>query len=397
MKLVYVKNKNGDWLMPCSPAKARRLLESNKAKSIKRVPFTIQLSWDCESFVQKVRIGIDKGSHITGFSAIANNQILMSGYIHHRTNIKKKMADRSNNRRRRRHKLWYREARFLNRASSKRAKRLPVSFSTNAEEIIRVLKKMPLPVSDLTIEDVKIDIKKLYGKTLSSNLRMACLLRDHFTCKQCQKQNCKLQVHHIQYLSKGGANVLENLTSLCPSCHKDVHSGKKKLKAMGSSSFLRRIADRTTRNKCYLYSQLKGMFSFDTVFGYQTADYRHILQLPKTHDVDALCIATLQKNEIVDYNKDNFYNIHFRAKQTRRKYLDQPKKGIGRKKYQVNKELDGFFKGDIVLVRDKFLKQVDSILSNGVLAFKRVIGEPTASVTRKCRLIEKRPTLIFAT
>ena len=40
---VYVLNKHGQPLMPCSPAKARRLLEAGKAKVIKRTPFTIQL------------------------------------------------------------------------------------------------------------------------------------------------------------------------------------------------------------------------------------------------------------------------------------------------------------------------------------------------------------------
>ena len=36
---IYVLNKHGQPLMPCSPAKARRLLEAGKAKVIKRTPF----------------------------------------------------------------------------------------------------------------------------------------------------------------------------------------------------------------------------------------------------------------------------------------------------------------------------------------------------------------------
>ncbi|MBC8459098.1 MAG: RRXRR domain-containing protein [Deltaproteobacteria bacterium] len=45
---VYVKNKNGSPLMPCKPAKARKLLRDEKAKVVNRCPFTIQLLWDCE-------------------------------------------------------------------------------------------------------------------------------------------------------------------------------------------------------------------------------------------------------------------------------------------------------------------------------------------------------------
>ena len=40
---VYVINKHGRPLMPCSPAKARHLLDAGKAKVKKRTPFTIQL------------------------------------------------------------------------------------------------------------------------------------------------------------------------------------------------------------------------------------------------------------------------------------------------------------------------------------------------------------------
>ena len=39
---VYVLNKHGHPLMPCSEAKARRLLKAGKANVKKRTPFTIQ-------------------------------------------------------------------------------------------------------------------------------------------------------------------------------------------------------------------------------------------------------------------------------------------------------------------------------------------------------------------
>ena len=111
--------------MPCSPAKARKLLRNHKAKVVNRCPFTIQLQWDCEENVQSVTVGIDKGSYTTGVSCVANRQILMSGEIHHRTDIKEKMDARRSNRKNRRSRLWYRPQRLDNRASSKRSGRLP--------------------------------------------------------------------------------------------------------------------------------------------------------------------------------------------------------------------------------------------------------------------------------
>ena len=40
---VYVISQLGHPLMPCSPAKARHLLDDKKAKVVKRMPFTIRL------------------------------------------------------------------------------------------------------------------------------------------------------------------------------------------------------------------------------------------------------------------------------------------------------------------------------------------------------------------
>ena len=38
--LVYVLNQHSKPLMPCKPQKARKLLESGKAKVVSRAPFT---------------------------------------------------------------------------------------------------------------------------------------------------------------------------------------------------------------------------------------------------------------------------------------------------------------------------------------------------------------------
>ena len=40
---VFVINKHGKALMPCTPRKARILLRDGKAKVLKKEPFTIQL------------------------------------------------------------------------------------------------------------------------------------------------------------------------------------------------------------------------------------------------------------------------------------------------------------------------------------------------------------------
>ena len=58
---VYVLNKRGEPLMPCSPRKAKVLLKQGKAKVVKRCPFTIQLISATGETKQEITLGIDTG------------------------------------------------------------------------------------------------------------------------------------------------------------------------------------------------------------------------------------------------------------------------------------------------------------------------------------------------
>ena len=54
---VYVLSITNSRLMPCSSAKARKLLKKGRAKTIKLYPFTIKLLFECENKVQGVKLG----------------------------------------------------------------------------------------------------------------------------------------------------------------------------------------------------------------------------------------------------------------------------------------------------------------------------------------------------
>ena len=49
--------------------------------------------------------------------------------------------------------------------------------------------------------------------------------------------------------------------------------------------------------------------------------FRKARDLSKTHDVDALCIATFDIGELVPYHRQHFYQIAFRPRRTRRQLL----------------------------------------------------------------------------
>ena len=356
--------------------------------------------------MQEVRAGIDKGSSVTGIACVGNGKVLFSSEVHHRQDVKEKMADRRDQRKHRRARKWYRAERFLNRASSKRSGRLPPSIKTNIEEIIRVLKQIPLPITSAIIEDVQVDIARLNNPELKGseyqdptrldeNLRIACLMRDGYQCQHCGKQGIRLEAHHLIFRKHGGKDTLSNLLTLCEPCHHRLHEGKIVLNMAGVSGHLDQIAQRSIQGKNYLYATLSDQMPLSTLFGYQTAAFRKARGLPKTHIIDALCLATYQTGDRVAEPAANIYRIRFRPRQTRKRYHRLPRKGQGRVRYQRYEEREGFRKGDIVRVKGKWMKQINAIYVDGRLAFKRVKGEPPAAFPRDCQLLKRGQTIIW--
>jgi 5-methylcytosine-specific restriction endonuclease McrA len=411
--LVYVVNKDGSPLMPCKPAKAKHLLTSGKAKVVNRCPFTIQLLWDCLANVQPVTCGIDKGAKQTGIACIGNGKVLFVATLKHRGDVKEKMTRRRECRRQRRSLLWYRKERFLNRASSIRVDRLPPTTLANINEVIRVVERIDLPISLLVVEDVMVDLRRLSDENLTSsmyqesnrldeNLRLATKIRDDFTCQCCHAQNVPYYAHHIVWREDGGKDSIYNLITVCKKCHHKIHkkgrSGEVRLKTgeivTGMSGMIDQISQLTMQGKTKMYAALSQIAPVFKVFGYQTAAFRKAHSYEKAHWVDAVCVACLKNAFPILPKTDNLYFMTFRPRQTRQRYHVLPKKGKGRVLYQVNESLFGFQKGDIVKVKG-VVKQVHSIYSTGVLAFRRVKGEPNSSVPTQCQLLEKSRTLNY--
>lgn len=60
------------------------------------------------------------------------------------------------------------------------------------------------------------------------NLARQTKKRDNWTCQHCGKQgghlgSAELHAHHIEPRSKGGEDTLNNLITVCHSCHEDLH------------------------------------------------------------------------------------------------------------------------------------------------------------------------------
>src|SRR5699024_7700002 len=99
---VFVINRHGEPLMPCSPRRARLLLKEGRAKVVQREPFTIQLLFGSTGYKQDITIGVDTGHKEVGVSVQTESKELFSSVFTMRNDISKKVGERKMYRRNRR-------------------------------------------------------------------------------------------------------------------------------------------------------------------------------------------------------------------------------------------------------------------------------------------------------
>jgi hypothetical protein len=316
--MVYVISKNGNPLMPCTEAKARKLLRDKKAKVVRKTPFTIKLLWDCEEETQEIVAGMDTGSKFIGCAVISNRKVLYQSEVQMRIDVSKKMKQRLMYRRTRRgRKLRYRKMRWQNRSSMRKSGRLAPSIRSKINSHLREKKFVEsiLPVTRWIVETVKFDIHKITNPNVKGtdyqegnqkgfyNVKAYVIDRDGYSCQHCKgkTKDKKLVVHHI--ISRLiGTDSTDNLITLCVKCHDDYHAGKIKLNIKGKRSKTKHATEIGI-----VKSQLeKQWIGFEETFGYETKYKREkILGLPKSHINDAIAICCEDKQ--VELNNDNIY------------------------------------------------------------------------------------------
>ena len=307
--MVYVLNKNGQPLMPtANHAKVRILLKQNKAKVIKRCPFTIQLMYGSTNYTQPITLGVDAGSKHIGLSATTKNNELYASVVELRNDIVELLSTRRQLRRSRRNrKTRYRKPRFRNRISSKKEGWIAPSIRQKIETHLTAIDKVykMLPITNLVVETASFDIQKIKNPDISGsryqqgeqldfwNVREYVLFRDNHTC-QCCKGKSKdkiLNVHHIESRKVGG-NAPNNLITLCETCHTGHHKGTVRLPKTIKRGMVFRDASFMGIMRWYLLTCLKENYTnVSNTYGYMTKNTRISNSLPKEHYIDARCIS----------------------------------------------------------------------------------------------------------
>ena len=367
--VVFVLNKHGEALMPCKPRKARILLKEKKAKIMKYQPFTIQLLYGSYGYKQEINVGVDLGAKHIGLAITSQDTVLAKGEIELRQDIKSNLETRRIYRRSRRNrKTRYRQARFLNRTSTKKEGWLPPSIQSRIHNTFRWIDRFCrlLPNPQLHMEVGKFDVQKMMNPTIQGkeyqegeafsyhDIRYFVFARDHYTCQVCKKKGSILNTHHIIYRSHGGTDRASNLITVCTDCH--THENHKKGQILWkwmqekkkTPQFKETPFMNTVRKRVF-----KKYPTAHITYGSVTTPKRKELGLEKTHYNDAVTISGIQA--IKKDDNGLFRIVQFRKKKrslheaTARK--GRKTKNTESKRNEKNtKQLKGFSLNDKVKV-----------------------------------------------
>jgi len=170
---VFVIHKDGTPITPTKPQRAKKLLESGVAKSVwnKFGQFGIQMLVDTRKETPSTALGIDNGTKFEGYSVVCGteNQLNVMWKLPDKKKIVKKLEERKNLRRARRHRNCRRRpARFDNREKDGFiAPSQMVMVNSRLKAIKEFFRCYPISLSG--IEDVRFNHAKFrHGKNFST-------------------------------------------------------------------------------------------------------------------------------------------------------------------------------------------------------------------------------------
>ena len=354
--LVFVLNKHGKPLMPCSPGKARRLLKQGKATMVKKTPFTIQLVYGSSGYKQSITLGIDAGYKTIGYSAITAVRELVAGELELRTDIKRLLEKRRAYRRTRRNRIWHRKPGFRN--DTKKEGWLAPSLQHKLDSHIKLVEQLKqiLPVTKVVVEVASFDQQKMQhpeitgveyqqGELRGYEVREYLLEKWQRKCAYCGKKDVPLEIEHIIPKSRGGSDRVSNLAISCHNCNQEKDNltaeefghpeiQKKARQSLKATAFMNVIR-----------WKLVNMLGCGYTYGYITKYNRIKCGLAKSHVNDAFVIGGGK-------NTHNRAGVHVITKQVRRQNRSLYKANLlkgGKRKRNTVKEVKGFRRFDKVM------------------------------------------------
>ena len=324
MMKVFVLDKDHKPLMPCGPARARKLLKAGRARVHKLQPFTIRIVDRslADSVVQPIIVKVDPGSKETGIAVVREDEeethhaLYFINLKHRGAAIRDALTSRRQLRRGRRSRnLRYRAPRFLNRSKPKGW--LPPSLQHRVDTTLSWVNRLRrlAPVSGIAQELVKFDTQRMQNPEISGveyqqgelagyELKEYLLEKFGRRCVYCAKSGVPLNVEHIVPKARGGSNRLSNLAIACVECNQkkgarpieEFLKGKPELLARIRKRLKTPLRDAASVNatRWALFEALRATgLPIRTGSGALTKYNRHCFGVPKEHWFDALCVGRI--------------------------------------------------------------------------------------------------------
>jgi RRXRR protein len=162
VRFVAVVDPDQQPLMPTTPARARRWMQSGKATPFwKRGVFCVRLNvLPSDRQRQPVAVGVDPGSKKEAFTVKSEAHTFLNVQADAVTHVSKAVETRRKLRRARRFRKWRRPSRNDNRLANR--PRLPPSTKARWQWKLRVCRRLAkvVPISHFVVEDVKAETRK---------------------------------------------------------------------------------------------------------------------------------------------------------------------------------------------------------------------------------------------
>lgn len=429
MNSVFVLSNTKKPLMPCRPARARKLLTAGRAAVYRLHPFTIILKDRDDGDVQDVQVKVDPGSKATGIALVGNFEqqgavVLFGANLNHRgqamkNNIESHRSLRSSRRGR---KTRYRQARFLNRV--RKIGWLPPSVESrvvNTESVINKLASR-CPITSASVEIVKFDTQAMVNPEVSGKeynqgelcgyeVREYLLEKWNRTCAYCGKKDVPLQVEHIHPKALGGSNRVSNLAMACQPCNQDKGSKPVSEFLKGKPDVLKRVlaqakaplkdAAAVNAARWELANRLKVIWPVEFGTGGRTKFNRTRQGYAKDHWIDAACVGESGERVTI---RDGFKPLTITAKgRGTHQVVRTDKYGFPRNKAGRIKRIHGFSTGDIVklvMLKGKYsgtyISRIAGIRATGMIDIKTPAGIVGAS-WKNFTIIQRNDGFDYAT
>jgi hypothetical protein len=281
---VFVVDAEGKPLLPCHPARARKLLKAGKAEIERGYPFTIRLKQAVDSPAGVLKVKVVDGSKYVKIALVneRTSEAVFRGILIQRNNVSRLLTLRREYRRNRRYRVVrHRECRNLNR---KQVAPFP-SIRQKKEAICRVIADLAkiAPISGVDVELISASVKNppLPGKTP----RQKVFNRDQL-CVVCGSRE-NLQSHHLVSKTKGGSDTPLNQILVCRECHRKLHAGAIPPPMKGVTF---KWLSHVVVGKRYLLSLLSRFGEIRICDGKQAKEWRETMGLPKRRANDAVCL-----------------------------------------------------------------------------------------------------------